>query len=144
MGGKMNKYGPNSPQVELFIERLKVMTDEEARGIAARSAARRAARDAAWDAARDAAWIAARDAADWDAADWDAARDAARDAAWIAAWILAWDAAAWDAAWIAAWILTAIVAMDLITLDQFTILTEPFAEILVELGIVWKSSEVGE
>jgi hypothetical protein len=119
MGGKMNKYGPNSPQVELFIERLKVMTDEEARGIAARSAARRAARDAAWDAARDAAWIAARDAADWDAADW-------------------------DAAWIAAWILTAIVAMDLITLDQFTILTEPFAEILVELGIVWKSSEVGE
>jgi hypothetical protein len=101
MGGKMNKYGPNSPQVELFIERLKVMTDEEARGIAARSAARRAARDAAWDAARDAAWIAA-------------------------------------------WILTAIVAMDLITLDQFTILTEPFAEILVELGIVWKSSEVGE
>jgi hypothetical protein len=118
MGGKMNKYGPNSPQVELFIERLKVMTDEEARGIAARSAARRAARDAAWDAARDAAWIAA--------------------------WILAWDAAAWDAAWIAAWILTAIVAMDLITLDQFTILTEPFAEILVELGIVWKSSEVGE
>jgi hypothetical protein len=95
MGGKMNKYGPNSPQVELFIERLKVMTDEEARGIAARSAARRAARDAAWDAARDAAWIAA-------------------------------------------WILTAIVAMDLITEEQFQILTEPFAEILVELGIAWE------
>jgi hypothetical protein len=119
MGGKMNKYGPNSPQVEIFIERLKVMTDEEARGIAARSAAR----DAAWSAARDAAWDAA-----W-IAPWGAAWIAARSAAWIAAWIAPWGAA---------WIVTAIVAMDLITEEQFQILTEPFAEILVELGIVWE------
>jgi hypothetical protein len=76
-------YGPNSPQVELFIERLKVMTAEEVRGIAAR--------DTAWDAARDAAWIA-----------------------------------------------TAIVVMDLISEEQFTTLTELFAEILIELGIAWE------
>jgi hypothetical protein len=109
----MNKYGPNSPQVELFIERLKVLTDEEARGIAARSAARSAARDAARSAA------------------WDAA-------AWSAAWIAGRDVAAWIAPWEAAWIVTAIVAMDLITEEQFQILTEPFAEILVELGIAWE------
>jgi hypothetical protein len=82
MGGKMNKYGPNSPQVELFIERLKVMTDEEVRVADTRAAA----------------WAA-----------WDAARDA-----------------------------ETIVVMDLITLDQFAILPEPFAEILVELGIAWE------
>jgi hypothetical protein len=28
--------------------------------------------------------------------------------------------------------------MDLITEEQFQILTEPFAEILVELGIAWE------
>jgi hypothetical protein len=84
MGGEMttNEFGPNTGKVELFIERLKVMTDEEFERIAP----------------RDAAWIAARDAA---------------------------------------WIVTAIVAMDLITEEQFTILTEPFAEILIELGIAW-------
>jgi hypothetical protein len=127
MGGKMNKYGPNSPQVELFIERLKVLTDEEARGIATRSAA--------WDAAWIAPWGAARSAAR--SAAWSAARDAAWDAAWIAARSAAW-IAAWIAPWGAAWIVTAIVAMDLITEEQFQILTEPFAEILVELGIAWE------
>jgi hypothetical protein len=30
-----NKYGPNTPKVELFIERLKVLSDEEAKRIAA-------------------------------------------------------------------------------------------------------------
>jgi hypothetical protein len=100
-----NEFGPNTPKVELFIERLKVMTAEEIKRIEA------------WDAARDAAWDAARGEARGEA--WIAARGATRSAA-------------------------AIVVMDLITEEQFTILTEPFAEILTELGIVWKSSEVGE
>jgi len=74
-----------------------------------------AAYDAAWYAARESAYDAAREAA-WYAAD-DAARYAARDAA------------------------CAIVVMDLITAEQFAILTEPFAEILTELGIVWEASK---
>jgi hypothetical protein len=123
MGGKMNKYGPNSPQVELFIDRLKVLTDEEVERIAARDVARDAAREAAWDAAREAAWDAS-----WDAA-WDAAREAARDAAWEAAW---------DVAWATSRTARAIVVMDLISEEQFQIITEPFTEILVELGIVWE------
>jgi hypothetical protein len=85
----INEFGPNTPKVELFIERLKVLSDEEIKTAAA----------AAWDTARAAAW------------------DTARDAAWAA---------------------EAIVVMDLITEEQFTILTEPFAEILTELGIVWE------
>jgi trimethylamine:corrinoid methyltransferase-like protein len=35
----------------------------------------------------------------------------------------------------------AIVVMDLITEEQFQILTEPFAEILVELGIAWEGKK---
>jgi hypothetical protein len=115
----MNKYGPNTPQVELFIERLKVLTDEEVERIAARDVARDAAREAAWDVAWDAAWDVAWDTA-W-AATWSATRDAVRDVARNAAWAA-----------------RAIVVMDLITEEQFTILTEPLAEILVELGIVWE------
>jgi hypothetical protein len=106
-----NKYGPNTVQVELFMERLKVLSDEEVKRIAARSAAW----EAAWDVARRAAWSATREAT-------------------------------WDAARTAAWAAQAIVVMDLITEEQFQILTEPFAEILVELGIVWTApalSEVG-
>jgi hypothetical protein len=55
--------------------------------------------------------------------------DAPRNAAWIAAW---------DAPRGAACIVTAIVMMDLISEEQFQILTEPFSEILVELGIAWE------
>jgi hypothetical protein len=108
-------YGPNTPKVELFIERLKSLSDEEVRNVAARLAAWAAAWDAAWDAARDAAW--------------DAARNAARNEAWDAALDTAWDAAR---------VAAAIVVMDLITEEQFTTLAEPFAEILTELGIVWE------
>jgi hypothetical protein len=111
----MNKYGPNTPQVELFIERLKVLTDEEVKRIAAWDVARIAARDATWDAARIPAWNTA----------WNTVRDAT------------WNTT-WDAAWKTAWAAQAIVVMDLITEEQFTILTKPFAEILVELGIVWE------
>jgi hypothetical protein len=115
----INEFGPNTPKVELFIERLKVMSDEEIKTAA------RAAWDtarAAWDTARDAAWAA-------EAAAWDTARAAAWDTA---------RAAAWDTSRDAAWAAEAIVVMDLITEEQFTILTEPFAEILTELGIVWE------
>jgi hypothetical protein len=66
-----------------------------------------------------------------------AARDAAWDAALDAAWDPAWDAAL-DTAWDAARVAAAIVVMDLITEEQFQIVTEPFAEILTELGIVWE------
>jgi hypothetical protein len=94
----MNKqYGPNTPQIELFLERLRVLSVEEVDAAAARVAAR----VAAWDAAQVAR------------------------------------AAVWATARAAAWAAEAIVVMDLITEEQFTILTEPFAEILVELGIVW-------
>ena len=96
------KYGRNDALVTEFIERCKVLTDDELQKIAVRSAA--------WDAA------------------------------WYAAGYAAWDAS-WDAAGYAA---GAIVVMDLITAEHFAILTEPFAEILVELGIVWQASEVKE
>jgi hypothetical protein len=173
-----NEFGPNTPKVRLFIERLKVLSVEEVKGIAAwrasrdprawnpaRNPARRAAWDTAWVAARDAAleaaWDTARGAARvaaWDAARlaaWDAAWDAARDAAWDAALDAAWVAArdaAWDetlnparrAAWDAALDAAAIVVMDLITEEQFTTLAEPFAEILVELGIVWTAPALSE
>jgi hypothetical protein len=134
-----NEFGPNTPKVELFIERLRVLSDEEIKTAA--WAARDTARDAR-DTARDAVWAA--EAAAWDtarAAAWDTARDTARDAVWAtaraAAWATVW-ATARATARAAAWAAEAIVVMDLITEDQFTILTEPFAEVLVELGIVWE------
>jgi hypothetical protein len=133
----MNKYGPNTVQVELFIDRLKVLTDKEVKRIAARDTAREATWDAARSAAWDAAWDAARGAA-WDAI-WEATRNITRNTAWDAA-----RDATWDVAWNTSRAARAIVVMDLITEEQFTILTEPFAEILVELGIVWKPSEVGD
>jgi hypothetical protein len=115
----MNIYGPNSPQVELFIERLKVVTAEEVKKLIERLAVR----DTAWNTARNTAW------------------NTARNTAWDAAWNTAWDAT-WnttrDAAWDATRAAQAIVVMDLITEEQFQILTEPFAEILVELGIAWE------
>ena len=58
------------------------------------------------------------------------------DAAWSAAWDAA-RSAVWDAA-------GAIVLMDLINAEQFAILTEPFAEILTELGIVWEASKASK
>jgi hypothetical protein len=99
----MNKYGPNSPQVELFIERLKVVTAEEVKKLIERLAVR----NTAWNTARNTAWDAT----------WNTTR---------------------DAAWNTTRAAQAIVVMDLITEEQFQILTEPFAEILVELGIAWE------
>ena len=116
-------YGRNTEQVTAFIERCKVLTDDEIEKIAAWSVAR----DAAWEAAWQTSWCAARDAA------WEALH---RDTAWDSAWVATSLAARYAAC--------AIVVMDLITAEQFAILTELFAEILVELGIIWKASEVNK
>ena len=63
---------------------------------------------AAWDTPITTAWVAAR--------------AAARDAAQAAARAPAWDAA-WDAAW-------ALVVRDLITPEQFNILTAPWVSVM--------------
>jgi hypothetical protein len=118
-------FGPNWRGVVSVVRQSAALTPEQAQELdAARYAAWYAARHAAWafaryaarDAARDAAWDAARDAA------WDAALDAALDAAWDAAW-----AAARDAAWGAA---LATVARDLITVEQYDILTGPWVSVV--------------
>jgi hypothetical protein len=96
--------GPNGEQVAAFIDACRAMTKDDWKRV-----------DAGWDAA----WAAARAAAR-DAARDGAARDAARDAAWAAARDAAW-AAARDAAW-------AIVTRDIITVDQYDILTQPFVD----------------
>ena len=106
-------FGPNGEQVVAFLDRVRTLTPEQARKVAAAWAA---AWDAAWDAARDAAW-------------WAAAWDAARAAAW---WAAAWDAAraaaraaAGDAAGDAA---GAIILRDLITPKQYATLVRPFVD----------------
>ena len=129
--------GPNGAEVAAFLDLLPTLTRAQwdAAWSATLDATRSAARVAAWVAARDAAWNAAgnaasnavgdaasnaaRDAA-WNAASnavGDAARDAARDAAWNAA-----GNAAWDAAWGAT---GALLVRDLITTEQFDVLTAP-------------------
>ena len=97
--------GPRGAEVVAFLDLLPTLTTTQ--WDAARDAAWSADRIAAWEAAGDAAWIAA----------WDAAWDAARDAAWTATW-----EAARDAAWVAA---RALLVRDLITTEQFDILTAP-------------------
>ena len=83
-----DRYGPQTAQIEALLERVRNLTEEEAKALRDSWVAARAAAWDAWDA-WDAAWAAARAVA-W---------DADRDAAWAAAWD-AWDA--WDAAWAAA------------------------------------------
>ena len=107
-------FGPNGEAVALFIERCRTLTptpEQTKQFVAARVAARYAARFVAWDAA-------------WDAARF-VARDAARDAAWYAARVTAQDAA-WYAARVAA---MAAVVRDLITPEQYALLTEPFRDV---------------
>ena len=103
-------FGPNGEQVVVFIDGCKKLSATAWKKVAAWDAAWYAARDAARGAAWYAAWYAARGAA------WYAAWYAARGAAWYAAW---------DAARGAAW---AIVARDLITAEQYDILTQPFVD----------------
>ena len=89
--------GPNGAEVAVFLDLLPTLTTTQ--WAAALVAARDAARDAAFDAARYAARVAA----------WDAAFNAASDAAF--------DAAS-DAA-------LALLVRDLITTEQFDVLTAP-------------------
>ena len=96
--------GPNGAEVVVFLGLLPTLTSAQCR--AARGAARYAARGAARYAAMDAARYAARDAARYAAM--DAAVDAAMDAAVDAAW--------------------ALVVRDLITTEQFDILTAPMRD----------------
>ena len=105
--------GPNGAEVAAFLDLLPTLT--RAQGVTARSAAG----DAVGSSARVATWFVAEDAAG------DAARDAARDAAGKAAWC-----AARSVAWCAARDVTldaagALVVRDLITTEQFDVLTAP-------------------
>ena len=117
-------YGPNTEQVTAFIERCKVLTGDEIEKIVT-----------IWNNSED---------TNWGAPDLYATRD---DAIYAILYTNLHVALSTDddntlgAARNAA---TALTVMDLITAEQFAILTEPFAEILVELGIVWKASEASK
>jgi len=124
------KFGSNTPQVNLFLERINVLTLEEIKTSMARGTALNAALNIARKTARQIARAMARNAA------WNTARNAALDTTWNAAWYAA-QVDAQDSAWSAGDVATAIVVMDLISEEHFKILTEPFAEILTELGIIW-------
>lgn len=92
--------GPNGEAVAAFLERVRGLNGEQAKGLqAALDAARYAAWDAALDAARDAALDAVLDAV-LEGAAWCAARDAA----------------------------VAILTRDLITVEHYDILVEPFRD----------------
>jgi hypothetical protein len=67
-----------------------------------------------WGAAREAAWKAAREAA------WKAARGAAREAAWGAVW--------------------GAVTRDLITAEQYKVLTAPWTSVMgpIRMAPKWK------
>ena len=101
--------GPNGVEIVAFLDLLPTLTRAQwdAARNTARSAALDAALDAAWDAAEGAARVAALDAA-WDAV-WDAV--------WGTVWGTAGEAAK-DAA-------LALLVRDLITTEQFDILTAP-------------------
>ena len=118
--------GPNGKKVVAFLDLLPTLTRAQW-DAAARSSARLIARVAALDAARDAAWYAAG-AAVGDAilgAILGAARVATSDAVREATRSVTWDAA-WDAAWVAARAAAlALLVRDLITTEQFDVLTAP-------------------
>ena len=113
--------GPQGEQVAALIGRVGKLTVGEAEKLvatreaaldSAREAALASAREAAWDAARVAAmvaaWAAARGAAM--AAAWEPAREASRGAAWVAA--------------------LALVVRDLISKEQYNLLTGPWAQVI--------------
>jgi hypothetical protein len=118
-------FGPNWSDGIDVVRKAAALTDQQAQAI-------RAAWDAARDAAWVAAWVAAGDAA-WVAA-WVAARDAAGVAARDAARGAAWDAAR-DAAGVAARdAALASVVRDLITPEQYDILTGPWVAVMGPIG----------
>lgn len=117
--------GPQSEQVATLISRAGKLTVGEAEKLAS---ARKAVRETAWASARvsarEAAWVATREAAG------DAAWEAAWDAAWASAREATWETtreAAWDAAREAAF---ALVVRDLISKEQYSLLTGPWVQVI--------------
>ena len=113
--------GPQGREVAALIETARGLTPDQ---LDALEAAGDAAGVAVWDAARTTALAAAR----------DAARTAARTTAWEAAWDTAWDTA-WEAARgaarTAAWAaVLATIVRDLITPEQYDLLTEPWRTVM--------------
>ena len=105
----MNKYGPNSAQVEALLEKIKTITPEQAKAL-----------DAPWDAPWKAVWGAA----------WVAVREAALEAALEAAWVAVREAAL-EAALVAVWDAVLVtVTKDLISEDDFNILYGPWASVM--------------
>ena len=99
-----DRFGPNTAQVEAFLALLPGLTEKQwaVAGAAGRGAALAAVLDEAWDTARVADRVAARVAA------WYAARGAD-----------------WYAARAAAWAAEALVVRDLISPEQFDVLSAP-------------------
>lgn len=112
-------FGPSWALVVAVIRRAAVLTEDEARSLAAARAALAAARAAraAARAARAAALAAAR----------DAALAAARDAAWDAVWAAAWDAAR-DAALAAS--VADLVGQHGLTQEHIDKLMAPWVQVL--------------
>ena len=113
----MEKYGPNTTEVEALLEKIKTITPEQAKAL-----------DAPWDAPWKAVWGAV-----WTAV-WGAGREAGREAALEAALEAAWVAVretAWDAGWVAvrdAVLVT--VTKDLISEEDFHTLYSPWASVM--------------
>lgn len=102
------KYGPNTADVEAYLALLPTLT----KGQWERMASQYVTWGEAWDAEFDAAWHAA------EAASHFASRDAALDEVWEQ---VAPQVAPQEAMWAA----LAIIVRDLITQEQFDILTAP-------------------
>ena len=101
--------GPQGREVAALIETARGLTPDQLDALAA-----------AWDTTLDAAWGAA-----WAAAE-AAVGAAARAAAWGAVWT-ATRTAARDAAWAAA---LAVLVRDIITPEQYDLLTEPWRTVM--------------
>lgn len=108
--------GPQGREAAALIEIARGLTSDQMDALAA---ARDAAWGAAWGAAWNAAWNAALDAV------WTTARAAARTAVWDAAWYVA-RAAALDAIDT----VLAVLARDLISAEQYDLLTEPWRTVM--------------
>ena len=112
----MEKYGPNTTEVEALLEKIKTITPEQAKALDAPyapwkavwgvlTAARGAGREAALEAALEAAWVAVR------------------ETAWDAGWVAVWDA------------VLVTVTKDLISQKEFDLLYGPWASVMeVENG----------
>jgi hypothetical protein len=116
------KYGPQTTEIEAFIERLKMATPEQIDALS--NAYDNAARS---DEARE-AWHTAR------SAELHAERALMREAAWR----VAWDSSgigdrniSWYSAWYATWYpILALVVRDLIATTDFDLLYGPWASVM--------------